>query len=139
MARLESSTKKEFAQAIAGSTVPLIAFGLDAAVDSPAERMEGMAGLLDWTVHGQVSRLLAQGRFPAGEFCLVAGDPEKKRPSLLGYHYDAHPDVKKITERLKDLQVKEIGLAESTFPGDFLGKLKQTLKKEGIGCTKLEP
>ena len=135
MAKLEAEQKKSLLAEIEQDRTAWMLFGIDAGVSSPAESLEGVPGLLDWMVHGQVSRLVAQGRLNAGEFCLIAGDPARGRPNLLAYRYHSTAELKPLVDRLRKLQVKEISLADATFPEDFSHKLKQTLKKEGIGCS----
>lgn len=96
-----------------------------------------MAGLLDWKLHGQVSRLLVDDKFPPDEFCLIPSTG-KSRPSVLFWHFGPKPAVAPLLERLRSLHTKELALASSTFPEDFLSKLKENLKKEGIRWMELE-
>lgn len=138
MAYLDSAEKDSWKAALRSNGSPWIAFGLNGQTLSRAERLGGMAGLIDWHLHGQVSKLLAGERLNAEEFCLLPG-PAAKSTSFLLYQHGENPSASAFVNRLRQLNISEICLAESTFPGDFLGKLKQTLKKEGIRCTKLEP
>jgi hypothetical protein len=136
VARLDAGQKRLLKEALCARPSPWIIFGLESA-GSPAQRMGGLAGIIDWHLHGQVSSLLSDGRIANEEFCLFPGGGTKSY--FLMYQFGSAPDVKKLLHRLQLLKVEEFSLAESTFPEDFLSKLKQTLKKEGIRCTKLEP
>jgi len=95
--------------------------------------------LIDWAVHGQVSSLLQRGHFSSGECCLIPGNPALGRPSYLFFPIHSPAGAQSFFEKTRKLGITEIALAESTFPEDFLGKLKQTFKKVGVRCTKLEP
>jgi hypothetical protein len=99
--------------------------------------MEGMTGLIDWALHGQVSRLVKRGILGQGESALLPGDPGRKRPSFL--FVPTGENASALVKKIVQLSLRDITVAESTFPEDFLSKLKQTLQKEGIRCTKLEP
>lgn len=139
MAKLDRETRKQLNEALADVKSPFVFFGIDASLASLAERMEGVAGLIDWSIHGQVSRLLAGANFPADGFCLVPGDPANERPSFVAFHFGGpSPDVKTAAEYLRKLGARDVTVAESTFPEDFSRKLKQTLTKEGSSWTKLE-
>jgi hypothetical protein len=138
MAYLEATEKDSWKTALRASNAPWVAFGLNGQTLSRAERLGGMAGLIDWHLHGQVSKLLADERLADEEFCLLPG-PAADSTSFLLYQHGASPNTASFLSRLKQLNISEICLAETTFPGDFLAKLKQNLKKEGIRCTKLEP
>lgn len=137
MAILDPDQKKSWKSSLKDCESPWIAFGLPANGTSIAEKMNGMPGIIDWHLHGQVSKLLSQGLLSNGELCLIPNTSGQK--NFLLYHYEPTPDAKAFFAKLKKLQVTELCLAESTFPGDFLAKVKQTLTKEGIRCTKLEP
>jgi hypothetical protein len=139
LAHLDPARKRELNEKLSAVTAPWVLFGIDAARASLAERMDGLAGLIDWNLHGQVSQLLAKNLFPADGFCVIPGDPSCGRPSFLAFQYGAtSPDVKFAAERIRKLGIKELSVAELTFPGDFSAKLKQTLMKEGCSWTKLE-
>ena len=137
MARLESEAKKRWKEALNRETSPWIACALDASVEHLSDRMSGMTGLIDWRVHGQVSRLLARGALPVDEFCLVP--LPSGRQNFLVYHFKENPEPKAFLEGLRKLGIRQLSLAESTFPKDFLPKLKQNLDREGIRFSKLEP
>jgi hypothetical protein len=98
-----------------------------------------MLGLIDWIVHGQVSRLLQKGRIGEDECCLLPGNPVNSRPSILLVPVSAPGAAKSLAEVARKLNISDLALAETTFPEDFLAKVKQTFKKEGIRCKKLEP
>jgi hypothetical protein len=136
MAALEAKVKSAWKQSLQSCSSPWIAIGISNE-GLPSFRLNGMAGLADWHLHGQVSSLLARGRLSAGEFCLIPGS--NGQPNFLIYHFAGAPESKPLLGRLRALKVKELSFAASTFPGDFSSKLKQTLDKEGIRCTTLEP
>lgn len=139
MARLDFSAKTQFLDRLQSSSSNWVLAGMGGATRASAERLEGEVGLLDWLVHGQVSRLVKAGVWREEEFCLVPGDPALGRPSVLVYQYGETLAVPKLMERLRKLGVKELALVDATFPEDISRKLKQTLSKEGIGCTELGP
>ena len=138
MANLNPTQKAQLNEKLSQVTAPWVLFGVDASRSSLAERMDGLAGLIDWNVHGQVSRLLTKNLFPDDGFCVVPGDPSCARPSFIAFQYGANPDVKFAAERIRKLGIQELCVAETTFPEDFSRKLKQTLSKEGSSWTKLE-
>jgi hypothetical protein len=137
MAALDPATKKAWKAALASSEAPWIVCGLKQSDGGEFSRADGMTGLIDWMAHGQLSRLLKRGALGSREIALLPGDPARRRPSFLLFPVEA--GAPSLWKKLQQLGVKELALAESTFPEDFLARLKQTLKKEGIGCTKLEP
>jgi hypothetical protein len=137
MANLDPAVKKSWKASLRANDSPWIAFGISSAGGLLAEKLNGMAGLIDWYLHGQVSALLTRGRVAPGEFCLIPSVNGKT--SFLMYFYEASPDVKTFLARIRPLNARSLSLAESTFPGDFSSKVKQTLTKEGIRCKKLEP
>lgn len=139
MARLDPAKRNEWKKALAEAGVAWVAVGIDFSEPNASARLEGMPGLVDWALHGQVSRLMLQERLGGAESCLVPGDPALGRPSFLFFPVRAPNSVAAFLEQVRGLQVKEIALAESTFGEDFLAKVKQTFKKEGIRFTTLEP
>lgn len=136
MAQLSAQVKSNWKKALADCRAPWILSGIDGSMPV-SERLTGMAGLLDWKLHGQVSRLLVDDKFPAGEFCLIPG-AGASRPSFLFWHYGQRPALSSLLEKFRSLQLKEVAIASSTFPEDFLAKLKENLKKEGIRWMELE-
>lgn len=138
MAQLTASQKQELKEAIAQVKTPWVLFGVDASAEALSGRIGGLAGLIDWRVHGQVSRLLAKNLFPGDGFCVIPGDPGRGCPSFLAFQFGAEPEVKFAAERIRKLGIRELTVAESTFPEDFSRKLKQTLTKEGNSWFKLE-
>lgn len=139
MARLDPAKRKEWKTALSSVKEPWVAVGLDFNEPSAAARFEGISGLVDWILHGQVSRLMVREKIGSGESCLVPGDAALGRPSFLFFPVRASGGPASFCEKARKLGVKELALAESTFPEDFLAKVKQTLKKEGIRFTNLEP
>jgi len=137
MARLTAEIRSSWKAALRDCRAPWVIFGVNAEGKSLAEKLNGMAGLIDWLVHGQISRALIRGRVGANEFCLIPG--AESRPSFLLYHFDTSPDAKSFLAKIRALNVKSLCLAESTFPEDFSTRVKQTLSKEGISCITLEP
>jgi hypothetical protein len=133
MASLDAATKKAWKEALAGAREPWIVCGFDAAKQ---DALDGMVGLVDWMSHGQVSRLLQLG-LGAGDATVIPGDPSRSRPSVL--LYPVAEGAAGLVKKIAKLGVKELALAGSTFPEDFCAKVKQTLMKEGIRCTTLEP
>lgn len=138
MARLDPYKKQEWKAALAANKAAWVACGLDLGGDGGAA-FEGMAGLIDWTLHGQVSALAIRRQIADGECCLVPGDASRGRPNYLFFPIRAATGAQGFIEKARKLNITDIAIAESTFPEDFLGKVKQTFKKEGIRFTKLEP
>lgn len=139
MARLDQQKQQEWKAALARNQAPWVACGVDFSDESSSMAFEGIAGLIDWSLHGQVSTLVMRKQITAGECCLVPGDPRRGRPNYLFFPIRSAMTAQAFLEKTRKLQVQEIALAESTFPEDFLSKVKQTFKKEGIRYTKLEP
>ncbi len=133
---LDPVKKQAWQNALASTEAAWVICGFQSAVPSA---LDGMAGLIDWAVHGQVSQRLCKGQIRAGEACVVPGDAQKRRPSFLLFPVDIPSGPSHLVEKARKLKIGELALAESTFPEDFLAKLKQTLKKEGIRYQKLEP
>ena len=139
MAILEQERKRALTDALTKLRFGWVAIGISIPEENKASALDGITGLVDWAVHGQVSRLLLLKRLSTNECCLLPGDVALGRPSFLFFPVDAPSGPQKFAEKIFKLGIKEIVIAESTFPGDFLAKLKQTLKKEGVSSTKLEP
>ncbi len=137
MASLEPAKKQLWKAAISSTKAPWVACGFTIPEISTAP--DGILGLIDWLVHGQVSQLFIQGRLAAGECCLLPGHSGSNRPGFLLVPVAAPSGVQLLAEKTRKLKINELALAETTFPEDFLAKVKQTFKKEGIRWTKLEP
>lgn len=137
MAKLDLETKTTWMNALSSHSGPWILFGLDSQISPLSERLGGMAGLIDWYVHGQVSRLVSKENSDSDFFLIPSTSKEK--PSFFFYHYSGSPELKKLSEKIKHLQISNIAVALSTFPEDFSKKLKQNLERDGIQWTKLEP
>jgi hypothetical protein len=133
MAQLDPAQKKLLRRALTTTQAPWVVCGLDA----PQSSVDGVVGLIDWMLHGQVSRLVKSGALEAGKACVLPGDPLCKRPSFL--ISPSGGTVATLLDKLRKLAVTDVALAETTFPPDFRSKVKQALKKEGIRCTTLEP
>ena len=139
MAQLNPATRSSWKKALSEISSGYVAVGLNSDLLTPPQHSEGMIGLIDWLLHGQVSRLLAKNKLLPGENILVPGNPDLQRPSFLFLYFDGNTEAKKTVNILKKLEISDLHLAESTFPEDFLGKMKQNFKKEGIRCIKVEP
>lgn len=131
MGRLATEQKARWKKALASCEAPWIICGVDPSLPR-SERLLGMAGILDWHLHGQVSRLFVRGVFAPGEFCLVPWAGK----NFLFHHFKGTPAP--LIQRLRSLRADNIAVAASTFPEDFLSDLKENLRKEGIRWTKLE-
>src|SRR3989338_295592 len=132
MARIEQKLKENWKKALNDCNGDWVLCGIDSQKNPLSERIDGFAGLIDWQLHGQVSRILRRGELPAEAFFLVGGDPARTIPSFLFFCYSEDSEAKSFLKQLRSLKISECHLAETTFPEDFLGKLKQALKKEGI-------
>jgi hypothetical protein len=137
MAALDPARKKLWKTALASVEAPWIVCGLRRTEEGAFASLDGMAGLIDWMAHGQVSRLLRRGDLGPRDSAVLPGDPVRRRSSVLLFPVESGASA--LAKKISQLQVKDLALAESTFPEDFLTKLKQTLLKEGIRCTTLEP
>ncbi len=103
---------------------------------SLASTIDGIAGLADWILHGQVSKQLQKMQLSNGDLFWVpgAGIPT----NFLFIYLDDTFESKEVFKKLRSIQMNNVVVAESTFPEDFLGKLKQNLKKEEVTFTSLE-
>ena len=137
MARLDSPTKNQWKNALMQCQAPWILFGADSS-NKLSDRLSGMSGLIDWFLHGQVSRLISTLAIDEEELCLLPGNPDLKRANFLLYQYAKVPDLKKLLGQIAALQITELSICETTFPEDFCDKLKQNLKKQGIRWSRLE-
>lgn len=137
MASLDPGKKREWKSALAATEAPWVVCGLTHGAEGNASAtVEGMAGLIDWVVHGQVSRLLKRGALGLKDAAVFPGDPVRRRPSFL--LFPVSEGAATLAKKLRSLNVQNLALAECTFPEDFVAKLKQTLTKEGVRCTTLE-
>ena len=136
MALLEPREKESWNAALDRAAGPWIAFGLDAAIPLGSDRVAGLAALIDWRLHGQVSRRIADGLSP-NSFCLFPL-PGGARTFLL-YHYLGKPDPAAFAERARALGLRELLVAERTFPEDFPRKLKHALEELDVRYATLEP
>lgn|GEM_PF-5138414 len=138
MARLDQQKRRDWKVALSSTKSAWVVCGFDSNEASMSARLEGMPGLIDWALHGQVSGLLKR-EGEIGDCCLIPGDPLLLRPSFLFFSTRTPSGAQSLLDKARKLGLSELTIAESTFPEDFLSKLKQTLKKEGIRYTKLEP
>jgi hypothetical protein len=107
---------------------------------NPARSLQGILGVIDWRLHGLLSDLIKKQRLEMDELAIIPGQARLGKASLL-VHYcglDLHKS-EKIVDSLKKLHCQEICLVETSFPADFLRKLKQNLSKAGIKCLSLDP
>jgi hypothetical protein len=133
--KLEPTIRAAWVNALESESATWILFGADASIPLFSDRMAGMAGLIDWRLHGQLSGRVAD--LAADSFSLFP--LHKGAQNFLLFHYGAAPNAKAVAEQLDKLGVKEVAAAETTFPKDFLPKLKQTLEKGGVRYRRLEP
>lgn len=127
---------REWMKAVRETAAPFVFFGVDAKVADPSEKLQGMAGFIDWSLHGQVSSLVLKNP-ELNSFSLIPHPAGKT--SFILFYYSEKPSSSLAMARIKKLPISDLALAETTFPEDFLRDLKHALKKEGIRCTKLEP
>lgn len=137
MAKLDSQTKAQWKSALQKCQANWVLFGMDSQKEL-SERLSGMSGLIDWFLHGQVSRLSSTLSLNAEELCLLPGNPKLQRPNFILYQFSKSPDLKKLLAQLEALKITDLALSDSTFPEDFCDKLKQNLKKQGIRWNRLE-
>jgi hypothetical protein len=131
MGRLSAEQKNLWKKNLAECNAAWIVCGIDFSLPA-SERLLGMTGLIDWHLHGQVSRLIAENQLSPGEFCLVPG--AGKNFLFCQLKEKSAP----LVQRLRAMHAEEIAVASSTFPEDFLADLKENLKKAGIRWSKLE-
>lgn len=123
-------------RAVRETAAPFVFFGVDGLLADPCDKLQGMAGFIDWNLHGQVSGLVLKKPSP-NSFSLLP-HPAGKTTFLL-FYFGEKPSASLAMARIKKLPISDLALAETTFPEDFLRDLKHALKKVGIRCTKLEP
>lgn len=97
MASLELGAKTQWFEQIAQHKGKWIVFGLNSSTTPNSERMNGMAGLIDWFVHGQVSKMVSKNQL-YGEFCLIPSE-NREKPNFLLYHYPGSPELKKAAKK----------------------------------------
>jgi hypothetical protein len=137
MAQLDPARKKALKHALMTAPAPWVLCGVTRGEGGVESALDGVVGLVDWILHGQVSRMIQSGLLSPGQACLLPGDPVRGRPSFLLAPQNS--TTANLLEKLRKLGVTEVVIAESTFPPDFRAKVKQAFKKEGIRCTPLEP
>ena len=101
-----------------------------------AATMDGLAGLADWILHGQVSKQLQKMHLSNGDLLWVPGIGIST--NFLFIFLDDSFEPKEVFKKLRAIKMNKVVVAENTFPEDFLGKLKQNLKKEEVTFTSLE-
>lgn len=101
-----------------------------------AATMDGLAGLADWILHGQVSKQLQKMHLSNGDLLWVPGLGIST--NFLFIFLDDSFEPKEVFKKLRAIKMNKVVVAENTFPEDFLGKLKQNLKKEEVTFTSLE-
>ena len=126
---MRSTLKKQMKE----NAEKLFVFCLSASHNTLSSNFQGVAGFLDWYLHGQVSNLMLKEKVDSNEFCLIPG-----KPSFLFLYKDKNLDSRKLATKVHSLNISEIVLCESTFPEDFLAKVKENLTKQNIRWIKLE-
>ena len=101
--------------------------------------MQGILGYLDWRLHGKISQAFRQDILPVGGLSFFANRGKLGKANLLVYHWEEEAQaLKTIQASLESLQAKEICVATSSFPEDFLPSLQKSIEKMGIEWIKLE-
>ncbi len=103
---------------------------------SPSATLNGLPGIADWILHGQVSTQLQKNLLSNGDLLWIPG--KGVTTNFLFFYLDDSFESKEVFKKLKGIDLNEVVIAETTFPEDFLVKLKQNLKKEEISFTCLE-
>lgn len=105
-----------------------------------ATSMQGVLGYIDWRLHGKVSQALKKNILKEGEQSLFVNTGKIGQASLLLHHWqDPKTALQLISASLQKLNAKEICVAESTFPADFLPQLKKKLAELNLQWNSLEP
>jgi hypothetical protein len=104
--------------------------------NSPSATLNGIPGIADWILHGQVSTQLQKNLLSNGDLLWIPG--KGVSANFLFVYLDGSFESKEVFKKLNGIELKEMVIAENTFPEDFLVKLKQNLKKEEITFTCLE-
>lgn len=132
MASLDSKQVSDLRSRIEACSEPYLLAYLEPQ-SSPAKTMEGTLGVIDWCLHGTISKLLKQEDL--GDFTLVPQNRLLGKASLLLLSGDAPKNLPKI---LKQLNIQRLCIAAGTIPEGALPKLQQQLVKAGVGYSTLE-
>jgi hypothetical protein len=100
------------------------------------ETMNGVVGVADWLLHGQVSKQLERSNLKSGELMWIS--TPGNRSNFLFYYFEDQPESKEFFKKLAGIEIKNLVIAETSFPEDFCTKLKQYFKKENIPFSSLE-
>ncbi len=138
MAILESIKARSYKQSLDACEEPWLLAVAHEGNAAQAEVPSGLLGVIDWRLHGKLSKLLSQGEITENH-CGIFNSPNKLgRASLLLYCSSKKITLAPLLKSIEQLQVKSICLAEDTFPEDFSEKLKDNLDKAGIRWAILE-
>lgn len=100
-----------------------------------ARSLQGVLGVLDWRVHGAISRLVKQNAL--SELSLFPSRRLLGKASLVLFR-GSETSVSKLGDALKKLGAARICVAESSFSPSLWSKLEAQLKRAEISWTKLE-
>lgn len=101
--------------------------------EHPALSLEGVLGVMDWRLHGLLSNLIKRSTFTNGEVAMIPASKKLGAASLLVFHCGkSQANSAKVVDCLKKLKAKQVSIAATSFPTDFLKNLEQTLNKAGI-------
>jgi hypothetical protein len=100
------------------------------------ETINGVVGIADWLLHGQVSKQLERSDLQSGELLWISTTGNKS--NFLFFYFEEQPETKEFLKKLAGIEIKKLVIAESSFPEDFCNKLKQYFKKENIPFSILE-
>ncbi len=138
MATLETLTARTYKQNLDSCEEPWLLAVAHPGNSSESDVARGLLGIIDWRLHGKVSKLLREQSIAEGN-CAIFSSPNKLgRATLLLYRSAGKISFTALIKNLEQLQVKELCLAEDTFPEDFSSKLKDNLDNAGIRWATLE-
>jgi hypothetical protein len=105
-----------------------------------AASMQGVLGYIDWRLHGKISQALKKDILQAGEQSLFVNTGKIGKATLILHHWqDEKTALKEISASLQKLNAKEVCVAESTFPENFLPVLKNKFLELNLQWSSLEP
>jgi hypothetical protein len=104
--------------------------------EQPSKALRGAIGVIDWRLHGTVSKLLIRNAIDA--FTLVPHNRLLADASLLLMRTDGKLNLDSLFKTLKRMQINRICIAESTFSDQIFNGIQQQLKKADVTWTKLE-
>lgn len=104
-------------------------------VEENAKALKGSLGVIDWRLHGAISRLTKE---PFDSFTLMPHNRLLGKASLLLFRADQSKCISELPQVLKKINAERICVAESTMSPSLFSSIEQQLKKANVTWSKLE-